>query len=836
MPNIKDLFEVYRPKPKDEQEFVDKHVVIKHKDANGNGDDVFNASNVKKVDRKKTRMGYDVPEDEKVYEETDLEESLGMGFKTSSEKSKFGPGHRAKLMNPEGRLSYLSQKAYKTAKHAKDAAKFYHSIGNLPTQTIDNKMRQYNKDYDVKHKMDEAFELDKDQIANSILEMAEVEGVELTKQELNHLVNKLVEAADEDTAEKTEMAQTQLHFIAYAVKEILDFVKMGGEVEEWYQNKLSKVHSDVESLHSYIEGEKRRTGMVKENADIHPKLQELIDRHPEVDRALNTGLNFQHAQDAMDHVAGHVLHKMDYNDWSQYRQPLIDHFKSYGLKEDADQIDEVLTAKTPMKTYIKDFKKSDAPQFKGKSQEKRRQMAIAAKLSAERGPQNEEVEAIEELSNKTMRSYTVKASSPKNNPPKESGGYKRDEHIAKATSKLMKKEEVELDEVSDELTQDYLQKAFASRQRLRGAGKNNPTLAKKAVTRDKYIHKALDKFGNNKVTKEDTDEQIDEVLKTSTPMKTWIKDFTKSDAPQFKGKSVEKRREMAIAAKLEAERGPQNEEVEQIDEIQKSYGQSKGPVLKTSKGTFTAFTTSHDPYRYHIIQTSDSEGNKFTKKNSPTQHLNVGNLEKVKAKFEQMKEEIELDEVFDTPKGKEVARAYIKRASTNAFSKGFTGGSMLNRQIEDPASREQEQKGGEKAVKTGLKRLVGIGRATDRLTKEEAEVPFEGPYRKPGTRKDEYGNKIKNVPRHLAKQAMKSLTKEDIINNAIDKFVPEEAKYSVDERFAMRLEDIPELHRSALTKLFNGLTEANKKVMLNQLSEEAGLQKLINFVIENRND
>ena len=38
-----------------------------------------------------------------------------------------------------------------------------------------------------------------------------------------------------------------------------------------------------------------------------------------------------------------------------------------------------------------------------------------------------------------------------------------------------------------------------------------------------------------------------------------IKDFYKSDAPQFKGRSKEKRREMAIAAKLEAERGPQNE-------------------------------------------------------------------------------------------------------------------------------------------------------------------------------------------------------------------------------------------------------------------------------------
>ena len=40
-----------------------------------------------------------------------------------------------------------------------------------------------------------------------------------------------------------------------------------------------------------------------------------------------------------------------------------------------------------MGDVIKDFYKSDAPQFKGRSKEKRREMAIAAKLTAERGPQ-----------------------------------------------------------------------------------------------------------------------------------------------------------------------------------------------------------------------------------------------------------------------------------------------------------------------------------------------------------------------------------------------------------------------------------------------------------------
>jgi hypothetical protein len=40
-------------------------------------------------------------------------------------------------------------------------------------------------------------------------------------------------------------------------------------------------------------------------------------------------------------------------------------------------------------------------------------------------------------------------------------------------------------------------------------------------------------------------------------------------------------------------------------------------------------------------------------------------------------------------------------------------------------------------------------------TKED--LPFEGPYRKAGEeRKDEYGNKVKNVAKHLAKKAMKA--------------------------------------------------------------------------------
>jgi hypothetical protein len=39
---------------------------------------------------------------------------------------------------------------------------------------------------------------------------------------------------------------------------------------------------------------------------------------------------------------------------------------------------------------------------------------------------------------------------------------------------------------------------------------------------------------------------------------------------------------------------------------------------------------------------------------------------------------------------------------------------------------------------------------------EAADMPFEKPYKKVGERKDEYGNKVKNVAKHLAKKAMKA--------------------------------------------------------------------------------
>jgi hypothetical protein len=58
----------YEPKPKDEQDFVAKHEVEKHEDRVGNGDDVYNASNVKYSLERDEKHGHKSPKDKKVYD------------------------------------------------------------------------------------------------------------------------------------------------------------------------------------------------------------------------------------------------------------------------------------------------------------------------------------------------------------------------------------------------------------------------------------------------------------------------------------------------------------------------------------------------------------------------------------------------------------------------------------------------------------------------------------------------------------------------------------------------------------------------------------------------
>jgi len=85
-----------------------------------------------------------------------------------------------------------------------------------------------------------------------------VENKELIEQVIN-----------EEPASKDEesMAVKQIEFIEYAAKELMNYVKKGEDFPEWFQNKLSKAHGEIESLHSAMGKHESTMPYTDEEAD-----------------------------------------------------------------------------------------------------------------------------------------------------------------------------------------------------------------------------------------------------------------------------------------------------------------------------------------------------------------------------------------------------------------------------------------------------------------------------------------------------------------------------------------------------------------------------------------
>lgn len=181
----------------------------------------------------------------------------------------------------------------------------------------------------------------------------------------------------------------------------------------------------------------------------------------------------------------------------------------------------------------------------------------------------EEAEELDELSKSTMGAYTKKAAADFS-ARKPKMGYdgqlkkmqNRTVGVDRALKKMYGEEAEQIDELSKATLGSYVKKAkdqmsrsdqiagIELGQRHMGArpGAKERKHNQRASKRYFGIDKAVDKL-----TKEEV--ELEEKLTAKTPMGTYIKDFQKSDAPQFKGKSAKKRQVMAIAAKLSAERG-----------------------------------------------------------------------------------------------------------------------------------------------------------------------------------------------------------------------------------------------------------------------------------------
>jgi hypothetical protein len=148
---------------------------------------------------------------------------------------------------------------------------------------------------------------------------------------------------------------------------------MPGEVDfpHWWQSKVTKAKDMIASAHHYLQGEEQVAQidamMMEEKSDELKKGDKVS--HNNIEKVIKKI------------VGSHALVQKAEKEKGEFTDPTVEKVATHKLKKLEELIREKLTAKTPMKKYIEDFAKSDAPQFKGKSKEKKREMAIAAKLS-----------------------------------------------------------------------------------------------------------------------------------------------------------------------------------------------------------------------------------------------------------------------------------------------------------------------------------------------------------------------------------------------------------------------------------------------------------------------
>jgi hypothetical protein len=83
-------------------------------------------------------------------------------------------------------------------------------------------------------------------------------------------------------------------------------------------------------------------------------------------------------------------------------------------------------------------------------------------------------------------------------------------------------------------------------------------------------------------------------------------------------------------------------------------------------------------------------------------------------------------------------------------------------------------------------------------------------------------------------RATDKLTKEDIINRAVEKYVPEELKFTPEERLLKRLNGLSEAHVLTLMGLFEDLNKDNQNKMIETVETSEGINQILNFVLENR--
>ena len=242
----------YKPGNEAEQNFVAKHIIKKVQDRNGNKDDIFQATNVKTIDRSAEKHGYDKPEDEKVNEEFELDE----GIESKGKNSLPVNPHKAPVPG-----TYAARPKLPPVKSEKTPAKPWNEETELAEGFVDKVKTAVQRYKDKSSKADAAWERTKNDAADYI--------------------------TTGDTKSATRARRTHKVLLKHGVgtNPFLDFTDLGVHKEETelaevskslLQNYVGKALKDVRSRVEHGESTKpKTTARAKQVAWAHQRIKKM---------------------------------------------------------------------------------------------------------------------------------------------------------------------------------------------------------------------------------------------------------------------------------------------------------------------------------------------------------------------------------------------------------------------------------------------------------------------------------------------------------------------------------------------------------------------------------
>jgi len=334
--------------------------------------------------------------------------------------------------------------------------------------------------------------------------------------------------------DEASMAMDQAKFIGYVADEIMEYIQGNNEFPEWMQNKLSALHEKAKGMHAVMAGKYNESVELEEK--YRPATKAEIEADKKKDRAGKKRPSMS-AKSAKKSIYKNMMGGLKEEDLQELDAKMQKNFaagaknmKAYAQKNGGvDKKDFMDVAK--LLDQISRVNLLQAGQLlarlnrlvDGMDTDVRERIYIELK----------KVGLVEELEEKKAPKIDDKkfsAHMARNKKPKKMTSTQ------KSLSDIQKRANEEVDE--RKLTPKEIKKALAS-SKAKAKPKSQVSLKKAPF---------------------EIPESLEEKLQVSDGMKKWIEDFQASDAPQFKGKDKNERREMAIAAYLAAKRRDKKED------------------------------------------------------------------------------------------------------------------------------------------------------------------------------------------------------------------------------------------------------------------------------------